>query len=62
MNMTKEDKAIIYRALLTRRSFHFWTILYWDIFCPQKSKNLLKYIKEGMSYEFAFRKAKQNEK
>jgi len=58
--MKAEDKKSLYRALDTRMSFHFWTILYWDIFQPRKSKKLLKYVKDGMSYEFAFRKAKQD--
>lgn len=60
--MKKEDKNALLHALDYRRKFHFWTILYWDIFYPSKSKELLKHIINGMNWEAAFKTVKDNNK
>lgn len=56
--MNKREKETLFQVLKYNRKLHFWTILYWDIFCPHKSKKLLKYIMDGMSWEAAFNRVK----
>lgn len=62
MKLTTEEKIKFKESLKYANGFHFWTLLYWEIFNKQKLCAFIDNINRGMLYEFAFRSAKNKDK
>ena len=61
--MTSEEKEKFTQAADSAiNNLHLVKIIIWDVIFPYKRKIFLESIKTGMSWEFAYRKAKKAKK
>jgi len=56
--LTPRMNKIIERMLDEASTTEQLTIAYWDIFCPKKRNELIKYLELGTSWRFAYQSAK----